>query len=88
MQTPRTKIADALKAEPPVAHLRVKGWARTMRARNMASLSAAWGQTSRVPSVSSPESGSGNGSSRKPGWASRKPRTTPWVSAGVRVQTE
>jgi asparaginyl-tRNA synthetase len=32
MQTPRTKIADALKAEPPIAQLRVKGWARTMRA--------------------------------------------------------
>jgi asparaginyl-tRNA synthetase len=32
MQTTRTKIVDALKAEPPIAHLRVKGWARTMRA--------------------------------------------------------
>ena len=32
MQTPRTKIADALQATPPVEHMRVKGWARTVRA--------------------------------------------------------
>ena len=32
MQTPRTKIVDALTADPPVAALRVKGWARTVRA--------------------------------------------------------
>ena len=32
MQTPRTKIADALQANPPVEHMRVKGWARTVRA--------------------------------------------------------
>lgn len=32
MQTPRTKIADALQATPPVANMRVKGWARTVRA--------------------------------------------------------
>ena len=31
MQTPRTKIVDALKATPPVAQMRVKGWARTVR---------------------------------------------------------
>jgi asparaginyl-tRNA synthetase len=31
MQTPRTKIVDALAAAPPVADLRVKGWARTVR---------------------------------------------------------
>ena len=31
MQTPRTKIAEALKAEPPVTGMRVKGWARTVR---------------------------------------------------------
>lgn len=32
MQTPRTKIVDVLRATPPVEHLRVKGWARTVRA--------------------------------------------------------
>jgi asparaginyl-tRNA synthetase len=31
MQTPRTKIVDALKAAPPVAQMRIKGWARTVR---------------------------------------------------------
>jgi asparaginyl-tRNA synthetase len=31
MQTPRTKIVDALAAEPPRAGVRVKGWARTVR---------------------------------------------------------
>lgn len=31
MQTPRTKIVDALEATPPVTGLRVKGWARTVR---------------------------------------------------------
>ena len=31
MQTPRTKIVEALAAEPPVAEIRVKGWARTVR---------------------------------------------------------
>lgn len=31
MQTPRTKIVEALAAEPPVAGIRVKGWARTVR---------------------------------------------------------
>ncbi|MFV8750793.1 asparagine--tRNA ligase [Nannocystaceae bacterium ST9] len=31
MQTPRTKIVDALKTAPPVAGMRVKGWARTVR---------------------------------------------------------
>ncbi|KIG12758.1 Asparaginyl-tRNA synthetase [Enhygromyxa salina] len=31
MQTPRTKIVDALDAAPPVAGVRVKGWARTVR---------------------------------------------------------
>ncbi len=31
MQTPRTKIVDALRASPPVADMRVKGWARTVR---------------------------------------------------------
>lgn len=32
MQTPRTKIVDVLRAAPPVAGMRVKGWARTVRA--------------------------------------------------------
>jgi len=31
MQTPRTKVVDALKAAPPVTGMRVKGWARTVR---------------------------------------------------------
>lgn len=31
MQTPRTKIVDALRTTPPVAGMRVKGWARTVR---------------------------------------------------------
>ncbi len=31
MQTPRTRIVDALELEPPVTELRVKGWARTVR---------------------------------------------------------
>jgi asparaginyl-tRNA synthetase len=31
MQTPRTKIVDALRAELPRAEVRVKGWARTVR---------------------------------------------------------
>ncbi len=31
MQSQRTKIVDALKLTPPVASLRVKGWARTVR---------------------------------------------------------
>ena len=31
MQTPRTKIADALRLDPPQAGLRVKGWLRTNR---------------------------------------------------------
>ncbi len=31
MQTPRTKIVDALKTTPPLAGMRVKGWARTVR---------------------------------------------------------
>jgi asparaginyl-tRNA synthetase len=31
MQTSRTKIVDALKTTPPVAEMRVKGWARTVR---------------------------------------------------------
>ncbi len=31
MQTPRTKIVDALRLQPPQAELRVKGWVRTAR---------------------------------------------------------
>jgi asparaginyl-tRNA synthetase len=31
MQTPRTKIVDVLKLEPPRSGLRVKGWLRTVR---------------------------------------------------------
>ncbi|PCC71045.1 asparaginyl-tRNA synthetase [Nannocystis exedens] len=31
MQTPRTKIVDVLRLEPPRAGVRVKGWARTVR---------------------------------------------------------
>ena len=31
MQTPRTKIVDVLKLEPPRAGVRVKGWVRTVR---------------------------------------------------------
>lgn len=31
MQTPRTKIVHALETTPPVAGMRVKGWARTVR---------------------------------------------------------
>jgi len=31
MQTPRTKIVDVLKLEPPHSGLRVKGWLRTVR---------------------------------------------------------
>lgn len=31
MQTPRTKIIDALKAEVPVSQMRAKGWVRTIR---------------------------------------------------------
>jgi hypothetical protein len=38
---------------------------RTMRAMNMASLSASWGQIRRVPSVAAPVRGWGKGSSWK-----------------------
>jgi asparaginyl-tRNA synthetase len=31
MQTPRTRIADALRLQPPHAGIRVKGWIRTIR---------------------------------------------------------
>ena len=31
MQTPRTKIVQALRLDPPQTGLRVKGWLRTLR---------------------------------------------------------